>query len=43
MLVRGCGVRDIVVILKISAWKVLKTLTAAKYALKPEAQALRLS
>jgi len=43
MLVRGCGARDVAVILGISAWKVLKTLTAAKYALKPEVQALRLS
>jgi len=34
ILARGCGVRDIAVMLWISAWKVLKTLTVAKYALK---------
>ena len=36
MLVRGCGVRDVVAILGISARKVLKTLADAKYALKPK-------
>jgi len=36
MLVRGCGVRDVAALLGISAWKVLKTLAASKYALKPK-------
>jgi len=36
MLVRGCGARDVAAMLGISARKVLKTLTAAKYALKPK-------
>ena len=36
MLVRGCGARDVAALLGISAWKVLKTLTASKYALKPK-------
>jgi IS1 family transposase len=35
MLVRGIGVRDISVILKISVKKVLKTLKSAKYQIKP--------
>ena len=34
MLVRGIGIRDISVILKISVWKVLKTLTSSKYQIK---------
>jgi IS1 family transposase/transposase-like protein len=35
MLVRGNGIRDISVILKISVWKVLKTLRSTKYQIKP--------
>ena len=35
MLVRGIGIRDISVILKISVEKVLKTLTSTKYQIKP--------
>jgi len=35
MLVRGNGIRDISEILKISVWKVLKTLTSTKYQIKP--------
>ena len=36
MLVRDCGACDVAVILGIRAWKVLKTLAVAKYALKPK-------
>ena len=35
MLVRGVGIRDIAVILKISVKKVLKTLTSSNYKIKP--------
>ena len=35
MLVRGIGIRDISVILKISVKKVLKTLTSTKYQIQP--------
>jgi len=36
ILARGCGACDVAAMLGISAWKVLKTLTAAKHALKPK-------
>ena len=36
MLARGCGIRDIAVILGISAWKVLKTLASTKYQIRPK-------
>ena len=35
MLVRGIGIRDISVILKISVWKVLQTLISTNYQIKP--------
>jgi len=36
MLARGCGIRDIASILRISVQKVLKTLTSTKYRIKPK-------